>query len=69
MGRVGLALWNRVAIPIGYLNNISAITSLQDGVRESVSVDFSRETYLQIVKIFTAPSDWILNISVASGEK
>ena len=58
-----------MAIPIGYLNNISAITSLQDGVRESVSVDFSRETYLQIVKIFTAPSDWILNIPVASGEK
>ena len=48
---------------------ISTMTSLQDDAGESVgSVDFNRETYLQLVKLFTSPSDWVLNLSVASGE-
>ena len=31
-------------------------------------LDFSQETYEQLVKLFTAPSDWVLNLSIASGE-
>ena len=47
----------------------SKMTSLQDDAGESIGpIDFTRETYQQLVKLFTAPSDWVLNISIASGE-
>ena len=47
---------------------ISPMTTLVDDDGESIATDFSRDTYLQLVKIFTVPSDWVLNLSISSGE-
>ena len=46
----------------------SNMTLLEDDAGESIGpMDFSRETYQQLVEIFTTPSDWVLNLSIASG--
>ena len=47
----------------------SKITLLEDDAGESIGpMDFSRETYQQLVEIHTTPSDWVLNLYTASGE-
>ena len=45
------------------------MTLLEDDAGESIGpTDFSRETYQQLVEIVTTSLDWVLNLSIASGE-
>lgn len=47
----------------------SKMTLLEDDAGKSIApINFSWETYQQLVEIHTTPSDWVLNHYTASGE-
>lgn len=39
-----------------------------DDCQDVGPTDFSRNTYEQLIRTFSMPSDWVLNISISSGK-
>lgn len=47
----------------------STIHSLVDDEGQSIGPnDFGQDTYRQLVELFSMPADWVLNLSIGSGE-